>query len=170
MCTLFRAALTTPLLAVSLSGLEPVAAQAGAFGDPARLVDAVPVAVRAAVDWDELITETAGGATEDQFHQAVIQTFEASLREMGVAVDASSERFLMCRVETIYDSGLISFAARVEFHEPFGAPGQTAISWHRTWIGTAPLQGMHLLFRIGEQCAEDFVEAWTAANPGPGGQ
>jgi hypothetical protein len=166
MCTLFRAMLTTLLLAVSLFGPVPVSAQMDAFGDPARLADAMPVAVRAAVDWDELITETAGGATEEQFHQAVFQTFEAALGEMGASVDASSERFLMCRVETIYDSGLISFAARVELHEPFGAPGQTAISWHRTWIGTAPVQGMHLLFRVGEQCAEDFVEAWTAAKAG----
>jgi hypothetical protein len=165
MWTFPRAALTSLLLAVSLPAPVSLAAQA-AFCDPARLVGITPVAARAVVDWDELITETAGGATEGQFHQAVIQTFEASLEELGVPLDAASERFLLCRVETIYDSGLIAFAARVELHEPFGGPGQTAITWHRTWIGTAPVQGMHLLFRIGEQCAEDFAEDWRAANPG----
>jgi hypothetical protein len=161
-----RAAFAVLLVPALLHAPTDAAAQMEAFGDPARLRDVTPVAARAVVDWDQLITETAGGATEDQFHQAVIQTFEAELGAQGVAVDASSERFLMCRVETLYNSGVIAFAARVELHEPFGAPGQTAITWHRTWIGSAPVQGMHLLFRIGEQCAEDFVEAWSAANGG----
>ncbi|MEX2467987.1 MAG: hypothetical protein WD995_13840 [Gemmatimonadota bacterium] len=166
MCIPFRATLVALLFAVLLPAPARVAAQMEAFGDPARLVGAAPLAVRAVVEWDELITETAGGATEDQFHQAVIETFEASLGEMGVPVDDAAERMLVCRVETFYNSGSIAFAARVEFHEPFGRPGQTAITWHRTWIGTTSVQGMHLLFRIGEQCAEDFAEAWRAANPG----
>lgn len=134
-------------------------AQDASFGDPSRLAEATPLAVRAAVQWDDLITETAGGATEDQFHDAVVQTFENTLEELGVALDPAAERFLVCRVETLYDSGLIAFAARVELHEPFGDGSSTAITWHRTWIGTTPVRGMHMLFTIGEQCAEDFVEA-----------
>lgn len=166
MWTSSRAALIWLLFATLVQAPAEASAQMGAFGDPARLQGVTPVDVRAMVDWDDLITETAGGATEEQFHQAVVQTFEATLREQEVDIDSSSERFLLCRVETIYNSGLISFAARVELHEPFGAPGQSAITWHRTWVGSAPVQGMHLLFQIGEQCAEDFVEAWTAANRG----
>ena len=113
--------------------------------------------------WDDLITEVAGGATEPQFHDAVAQTFEQALEGLGVALDAESSRILVCRVETLYDSGLIAFAARVELHEPFGDRGTSAITWHRTWIGTAPVRGMHTLFTIGEQCAEDFVEARDGA-------
>lgn len=145
-------------------GLVPALAsgQEGGFGDPSRLAGAEPLASRAAVDWDDLITEVAGGATEPQFHDAVAQTFEQALQELGVAVDPESSRFLLCRVETMYDSGLIAFAARVELHEPFGASGATAITWHRTWIGTTPVRGMHTLFTIGERCAEDFVEARDA--------
>lgn len=166
MWTPSRAALTALLLPALLHAPAPASAQMEAFGDPARLRGVTPLAARAVVDWDQLITETAGGATEDQFQQAVAQTFEAELEALGVSIDAGSERFLMCRVETLYNSGVIAFAARVELHEPFGSAGQTAITWHRTWIGTAPVQGMHLLFRIGEQCAEDFAEAWNAANTG----
>lgn len=166
MWTLSRTALAALIVPALLHAPTDAAAQMEAFGDPSRLRDVTPVAARAMVDWDELITETAGGATGEQFHEAVVQTFEDELEALGVSLDASSERFLMCRVETLYESGQIAFAARVELHEPFGAPGQTAITWHRTWIGTAPVQDMHLLFRIGEQCAEDFVEAWSAANAG----
>ena len=166
MWTSSRAAVIWLLFTALLQAPTEASAQMEAFGDPARLRGVTPVAVRALVDWDQLITETAGGATEEQFHQAVVQTFEATLEDKGVEIDPSSERFLMCRVETIYNSGLISFAPRVELHEPFGAPGQSAITWHRTWIGSAPVQGMHLLFQIGEQCAEDFADAWTAANTG----
>lgn len=146
-------------------GLAPAAASAqdAGFGDPARLAGAEPLGVRAVVDWDDLITEVAGGATEPQFHDAVVQTFEQALESLGVALDPGSSRLLVCRVETLYDSGLIAFAARVELHEPFGDGGATAITWHRTWIGTAPVRGMHTLFTIGERCAEDFVEARDAA-------
>ncbi|MDZ7780195.1 MAG: hypothetical protein U5R14_09740 [Gemmatimonadota bacterium] len=142
---------------------SPVAAQEP-FGDPTRLEGSAPLAVRAYVDWDELITETAGGATEPQFHDAVAQTFEQALSDFGVPLDSEAERFLLCRVETVYDSGMITFAARIELHEPFGADGATAITWHQTWIGTTPVQDMHRLYSIGEQCAADFVEAWEAAN------
>lgn len=146
--------LVTPALAAKGAG-----AQDASFGDASRLAGAAPLGVRAAVDWDQLITETAGGATEDQFQEAVVQTFENKLAELGVSLDPAAERFLVCRVETLYDSGLIAFAARVELHEPFGDGSSTAITWHRTWIGTTPVRGMHMLFTIGEQCAEDFVEA-----------
>jgi len=147
----------------ALTGQEPAR-----FGDPARLEAALPVAVAAVVDWDEMITESAGGATPDQFHQAVFQTFGAELRERGVPLDSAAERTLLCRVETLYDGGLITFAARVELHEPtlVGGSPVPAITWHRTWIGSAPTQGMHRLFSIGEQCASDFVEAWRG-DPSP---
>ncbi len=137
----------------------PALAQDASFGDASRLAGATPLGVRAVVEWDDLITETAGGATEGQFHDAVIQTFENALEELGVSLDPAAERLLVCRVETLYDSGLIAFAARVELHEPFGDGSSTAITWHQTWIGTTPVRGMHMLFTIGEQCAEDFVEA-----------
>ena len=140
-----------------------VSAQDARFGDASRLSGVEPLAVSAVVVWDDLITEVAGGATEPQFHDAVAQTFEQALEGLGVALDAESSRILVCRVETLYDSGLIAFAARVELHEPFGDRGTSAITWHRTWIGTAPVRGMHTLFTIGEQCAEDFVEARDGA-------
>lgn len=163
MWILLRAALGLLLtLPVHFVG-SPLAAQE-AFGDPTRLEGAAPLAVRAYVDWDELITETAGGATEPQFHDAVAQAFEQELVDLGVPLDGDAERFLLCRVETVYDSGMIAFAARVEFHEPFGSDGTTAITWHQTWIGTTPVRDMHRLFAIGEQCAADFFDAWEAAN------
>jgi hypothetical protein len=163
---ILRNALVLLVAAASLVPAARVSGQEVGFGDPARLQGASPVGVRAWVDWDELITETAGGATEDQFHQAVLMAFEASLSELGIETRDDAPSFLMCRVETIYNGGVIAFAARVEFHEPFGAPGSTAITWHRTWLGTTAVQNMHLLFTIGEQCAEDFAEAWRAQNAG----
>jgi hypothetical protein len=140
-----------------------VTAQDAGFGDPSRLANAEPVGARAMVDWDDLITEVAGGATEPQFHDAVAQTFEQALEGLGVALDPDASRFLLCRVETLYDSGLIAFAARVELHEPSADGDATVITWHRTWIGTTPARGMHTLFTIGEQCAEDFVAARDGA-------
>ncbi|MEX2471943.1 MAG: hypothetical protein WEA34_07185 [Gemmatimonadota bacterium] len=154
-----RALVLTLLLVAPGVGATPALAQDASFGDRSRLAAATPLGVQAVVEWDDLITETAGGATEDQFHDAVIQTFENKLAELGVSLDPAAERFLLCRVETLYDSGLIAFAARVELHEPFGDGSSTAITWHQTWIGTTPVRGMHMLFTIGEQCAEDFVEA-----------
>lgn len=164
MRTSFRATLAVVLCTLGPSLAHTgLAAQETMFGDPSRLAGAEPLGARAVVQWDDLITETAGGATEAQFLDAVAQTFEASLREQGVAVDPASERFLVCRVDTMYDSGLIAFAARVELHEPFGDGSGTAITWHRTWIGTTPVRGMHLLFTIGERCAEDFIAARDGA-------
>lgn len=155
---------TTLTLVLGWAGALPAAMSAQepeGFGDPERLTEAGPLRVAAVVDWDELITETAGGATPDQFHQAVFQTFEAALEEAGVSLDPAALRTLLCRVETIYQGGLIAYAARVELHEPVTVDGKglTAITWHRTWIGSAPVQEMHRLFAVGEQCAADFLEA-----------
>jgi len=144
---------------------SPVVAQDAGFGDPTRLAGVAPVGVRTVVDWDELITETAGGATADQFHQAVFQTFRNELQNRRIPLDDASPRFLLCRVETIYDTGLVAYAVRVELHEPFGDTGGSAITWHRTWVGSTPIQGMHRLFMIGEQCARDFDEVYKAQNP-----
>lgn len=160
-----RAVLVALVAALSLGGAPASAQQDAGFGDPTRLAGVAPIGVRAVVDWDELITETAGGATPDQFHQAVFQTFRNELQNLRVPLDDASPRFLLCRVETIYETGLVAFAVRVELHEPFADTGGTAITWHRTWLGTTPIQGMHRLFTIGEQCAQDFHEVYEAQNP-----
>lgn len=171
MFSFLRHAPTALLLISSISPVTGVAAQQmedrlQELGDPARLVGAPPLAVRTVVNWDRVLTETAGGPTEGQFQEAVSKAFEESLRDFGVPIDPDSENFLLCRVETMYGNGVVAFTGRVELHEPFGAEGETAVSWQQPQIGALPVDEMQVLFRVGERCAEDFAEAWIAARSG----
>jgi len=154
------------LLAALLATFAPGRLSAQDLGGTARLAGAGPFAPRAAVEWDEQITTTAGGATGDQFQQALIQTFGPALEASAVPVDGNAPVLAVCRVQTYYDRGQIAYAVRVEVHEPVGRDGAPAITWQRGWVGTTQVGGLHQMFTIGKQCAADLEEDWLAANPG----
>jgi len=161
-----RARVMAVVLAVAVIVASPQASvEAQEVGDPVRLAGAGPVAVRVAVEWDEQITNTAGGATEDQYHEAVLQTFRQSLEGTEVPLADDAEAFVLCGVQTYYDRGLIAYSVRVEYQEPLGPDGAPVVSWQRSWVGTTAVGGLHQMFALGEQCATDFAEAWSAVNP-----
>jgi hypothetical protein len=161
-----RARLTLRVMAAAIAVALPHASvEAQDVGDSARLVGAGPVAVRVAVEWDEQITNTAGGATQEQYHEAVLQTFRQALEGTDVPLAEDAESFVLCRVQTYYDRGLIAYAVRVEYQEPLGPNGAPVVSWQRGWVGTTAVGGLHQMFALGEQCATDFAREWRAANP-----
>ena len=149
------------LLAVTVPG----ASAAQGVDDPARLEGVVRVQVRAEVEWDEQITQSAGGATSDQFRQALQQSFEGTIAESDAApsVVAGAPVAVVCHVDTYYETGQILYSLRVQTERP-GEDGERVITWIRSWVGSFNTQQMHLMFGLGQQCAESFLTDWRGAN------
>ena len=148
-------------LAIAVSG--PIAAQS--VEDPARLTGLGTLDVRAEAVWDELITMEAGGATSEQFLQALQMTFHDAIANADAApsVVEGSPASVACHVDTFYETGLIVWSLRAQVERP-GDDGQPVIVWIRSWVGSFTVQQLHLMFSLGEQCAEAFLEAWRSAN------
>ena len=105
------------------------------------------------------------GATGGQYQDALIARVRAlPWMAPSVALDPEAPGFLMCRVETTFDGVIIAYSLRVEYHEPLGAGGAPAITWFKSWLGTYGMQQVHLMFGLGELCAEAFEEDWNLAN------
>jgi hypothetical protein len=134
--------------------------------DPARLAGVTSVALRASASWDELITTDAGGATAAQFREALTLGLEEAIRggETGPRLDPDASRYVLCHVDTAYDTGLIIYAVRVSYHQP-GDDGIPLIAWLRSWVGSYTTQQLHLLWTLADQCAGAFLQAWAKANP-----
>lgn len=133
--------------------------------DPARLAGIVQVDVRSDAVWDEAIMVSAGGATPDQFRQALQQTFRGTIAEADAApsvVDGAAVT-VACHVDTFYEAGLIVYSLRVQV-EQAGPDGNPVITWIKSSVGSYTAQQLHLMFGLGEQCAESFLEDWRAAN------
>lgn len=133
--------------------------------DPARLAGLMEVQTRAEADWDELITVEAGGATSGQFLQALEASFRDAVAEADAAprvVDGALVT-VTCHVDTFYDTGLIVYSLRVQTEEP-GPDGAPVITWIKSGVGSYTVQQLHLMFRLGEQCAESFLGDWRGAN------
>jgi hypothetical protein len=158
--TLVRATVTT-----LLAGVLTASATAQAVDDPARLAGVDQVQVRAEAAWDELITMEAGGATPDQFRDALRQTFEGTIASADAApsVVAGAPVTVACHVDTFYDTGLIVYSLRTQVEEP-GPDGQPVIVWIKSTVGSYTVQQLHLMFSLGEQCAESFLDDWRSAN------
>jgi hypothetical protein len=156
-CTAVAAALT--LLASADAG------SAQDVEDTGRLAGIDRIATRVDASWDELITMEAGGATEDQFIQALEMTFAQAIAEADAApgVDESSPDTVACHVDTFYDTGLIIYSFRAQL-ERVGDDGMPVIVWLRSWVGSFTTQQLHLTFTLGEQCAKSFLEEWRSAN------
>jgi hypothetical protein len=154
------------LSAIALLGLAtPIAAQD--VSDPARLAGVESVAVRASAVWDELITTSAGGATEAQFEEALLMGLRDAISgaERGPRLDDEAASFLLCHVDTFYESTLIIYSVRVSYHEP-GPGGQPAITWLRSWVGSYTAQQLHVIWTLADQCADAFLGDWRTVNGG----
>lgn len=161
-----RSSLSTALCALgvlALTAAPPTLAQE--IGDPSRLAGIDAVAIRADASWDELITTSAGGATEGQFQEALLVGLEAALSgaETGPEVDPGEASFVLCHVDTFYDSGLIVYAVRVSYHR-VGADGLPVIAWLESWVGSYTTQQLHVIWTLADQCAAAFLEDWRTAN------
>lgn len=145
------------------SAAAPISAQA--VEDVSRLAAIERVQVRAEAVWDELITMEAGGATPEQFEDALRQTFEATIAEADAApaVVAGAPVTVACHVDTFYDTGLIVYGLRTQVEAP-GEDGRPVILWIRSWVGSYTVQQLHLMFSLGAQCAETFLEDWKSVN------
>ena len=150
-------------IGLGLLAAGPLAAQS--LEDATRLTGLSAVDVRAEAVWDELITMEAGGATPDQFLQAVRVTFRDAISNADVApkVVEGSRASVACHVDTFYETGLIVYALRVQVEQP-ADDGVPVIIWIRSWVGSFSVQQLHLMFSLGEQCAEGFLGAWRSAN------
>lgn len=151
--------------AATLLALAASPALAQSVDDPDRLTGLERVDVRSEAQWDELITTEAGGATPEQFLEALRMTFRESIAGADAApsvVDGAPVT-VTCHVDTFYDHPLIIYALRVQAEEA-GADGEPVITWIESWVGSFTVQQLHLMFRLGEQCAESFLEDWRLVN------
>ena len=156
--------LSVVVVAVSAAA-GPTATHAQSIDDPVRLAGVERVHVRAEAQWDEMITMSAGGATQDQFRQALQQTFEETIASADAApsVVAGAPETITCHVDTFYETGLIVYSLRTQLERP-GADGAPVIVWIKSWVGSFSVQQMHVMFTLGEQCAESFLDDWRGAN------
>jgi hypothetical protein len=140
-------------------------ASAQSVDDVSRLAGIERVSVRAEADWDETITVEAGGATEEQFRQALGMTFEEALSaaEAAPTMVPGAPVTVACHVDTFYDTGLIVYSLRTQV-EAAGVDGAPVITWIRSWVGSFTTRQLHLMFTLGEQCAESFLEDWRSVN------
>ncbi|NNF14256.1 MAG: hypothetical protein HKN72_13580 [Gemmatimonadetes bacterium] len=151
-------------IAIALAG-APTPSSAQDVADLERLSGLTTVDVRAEAQWDELITVEAGGATQGQFLQALQASFRDAIAEADAAPSVldGAPVTVTCHVDTFYDTGLIVYSLRVQT-EAAGADGQDVITWIKSSVGSYTVQQLHLMFRLGEQCADSFLEDWRAAN------
>lgn len=152
------------LTTVLLAGAErPLAAQS--VDDPVRLAGVPAVRPDAEAQWDEAITVEAGGATPDQFLQALRMSFRETLAGADPApgVDDGAPVTVTCHVDTFYDNPLIIYSLRVQTEEA-RRDGEPVITWIDSWVGSFTVQQLHLMFGLGEQCAESFLEDWRSVN------
>lgn len=155
------------LLGFVLALALPAPGRAQDVSDPARLAGLDRVAVRTSAVWDELITTTAGGATEAQFEEALLLGLEEAIggATPGPRLDPEAPTHLLCHVDTFYDAGLIVYSVRVSHHAP-DASGRMIIDWIESRVGSYTAQQLHVIWTIADQCAELFLDDWRAANAG----
>lgn len=160
-----RRLLTYTAEVAALAAIAASGSAAQSLEDPQRLSGLMEVQVHAEAQWDELITMEAGGATPDQFLEALQLTFGDAIGEADAApsVVAGAPVTVTCHVDTFYDTGLIVYSLRVQTERP-GADGAPVITWIKSDVGSYTVQQLHLMFRLGEQCAESFLEDWRGAN------
>jgi len=130
-----------------------------------RLAGLERVDTRVEAQWDEAIVVEAGGGTADQFLQALAMTFEETIASADAAptVVEGSPTTVTCHVDTFYETGQIVYSLRTQV-EQVGADGQPVITWIKSWVGYFTVQQLHVMFTLGEQCANSFLEDWKSAN------
>ena len=154
----------TPLLAATLL-LTGGAASAQSMEDVNRLSGVTTIDVRVEATWDEAITMDAGGATADQFRQALRMTFQETISaaEAAPVVLEGARHTVTCHVDTFYEPGQIIYSLRTQLEEA-GTDGDPVIRWIRSWVGSFNMQQMHVMFTLGTACAEQFLGDWRSVN------
>lgn len=154
------------LLLIAATALSlPEIAAAQDVGDTTRLAGLSTVDVRVEASWDDAITMDAGGATADQFRQALRMTFEETIESADAAPGLleGAPTTVTCHVDTFYEPGQIIYSLRTQVEQP-GEDGAPVITWIRSWVGSFNMQQMHVMFTLGTQCAERFLDDWASAN------
>ncbi|HCW77828.1 MAG TPA: hypothetical protein DG084_01830 [Gemmatimonadetes bacterium] len=145
--------------------LSAGSAAAQSTEDVNRLSGVTTVDVRVEANWDETITMDAGGATADQFSQALRMTFEETISSAKIApvVQPNARYTIACHVDTFYEPGQIIYSLRTQLEEA-DADGAPVIRWIRSWVGSFNMQQMHVMFTLGQACAERFLGDWRSVN------
>ena len=133
--------------------------------DVSRLSGVTTIDIRVEVNWDEAITMDAGGATADQFSQALRMMFEQTISsaERAPVVRPSARYTIACHVDTFYEPGQIIYSLRTQLEED-DSDGAPVIRWIRSWVGSFSMQQMHVMFTLGQACAERFLGDWQSVN------
>jgi hypothetical protein len=152
-------------LAVITFATSPAEVHAQSIDDPARLAGIERVQLRADAAWDEMITQSAGGATGAQFEEALRMTFSDAITSADAApsVVPGAPLTVACHVDTFYETGQIVYSLRTQL-ERSGDDGQSVIVWIKSWVGNFSVQQMHVMFTLGDQCAESFLNDWKSVN------
>jgi hypothetical protein len=148
---------------VTAGAATPASGQA--LDDPRRLLGIESVSLRSGLDWDELITTEAGGATAAQFARALEQGMAEVMRAAAEApsVDGEAAHTLRCHVDTFYDVGLVVYGLRVQVERPEAGGEAPVAVWIESHAGSYALNQLHLLSGLGRRCAERFLDAWRSA-------
>ena len=152
-------------LAVITFATSPAEVHAQSIDDPARLLGIERVQLRADAAWDAMITQSAGGATGAQFEEALRMTFSDAITSADAApsVVPGAPLTVACHVDTFYETGQIVYSLRTQL-ERSGDDGQSVIVWIKSWVGNFSVQQMHVMFTLGDQCAESFLNDWKSVN------
>lgn len=160
-----RSPISSTTLSIVLLLALPGAGAGQSVEDPSRLAGIDRVQLRAEAQWDEMITMSAGGATPEQFRQALTMTFQETIEdaEAGPSVVAGADLTVTCHVDTFYETGQIVYALRTQL-ERLDSDGEPVIVWIKSWVGNFSVQQMHVMFTLGEQCAGSFLDDWKSVN------
>mgnify|MGYP003321733324 CR=1 FL=1 len=160
-----RAPWLTVAGAAALVALAATPGSGQALDDPQRLAGIEVVALASGLDWDELITTEAGGATAAQFAQALEQGMADVMKAApeGPSVDTETVHTLRCHVDTFYDVGLVVYGLRVQVERAEAGGGAPVVVWIESHAGSYALNQLHLLSGLGRRCAEGFLDAWGRA-------
>lgn len=141
------------------------AAQAQVVGQDASVLEGVTaVDAQVSVSWRAEITEE-GGPTQELYEAAYLAAFRAVLAAGGLEISEDAPNYLYCSIALLYNdqSGMVSAAQSVEFHEPIGDEGQWAITWMQSQVYTVGLQNFDGS-DDARWCASEFVTEWRAGN------
>ena len=124
------------------------------------------VDAQVSVTWKDAITKD-GGPTETQYQQDYLGAFRSVLSQGGLQISDEAPNYLFCSIALVYDSdtGVVSAAQTVEYHEPMGPENQWAITWMLSQVYTVGLQNFGGA-DDAQWCGTRFVESWRSGNGG----
>ncbi len=132
--------------------------------EPVVLQGITAVDAQVAVTWRDGITKD-GGPTETQYQESYLNSFRSTLNGGGLEISDQAPNYIYCSIALLYDedTGTVSAAQTVEFHEPMGPEQQWAITWMQSQVYTVGLQNFDGA-DDAQWCGSQFVSDWREGN------